>query len=196
MIKYDDSPLCPSTNSKLRKYVGKLILFLHRWKIEGSIHNSKKFVIVLGPHTTYWDFIGGIGTMLAIGADSKWFIAREFCWWPMGKFMLWLGGLPVDRQTRKNLVSEITDKFHREEELLLSIFPEGTTHKTENWKTGFWYIAKGAGIHIQLVGLDYKKRMTIFGPSFLPSNYLNNDMNIIKDYFKEIPPKTPEKFSL
>lgn len=186
--------LVPQTSSILRKIVGRTILFLHRWQIKGSVHNTSKFMFAIAPHTSYWDFISSIGTMLSMGLKSQWFIADVFCWWPIGYLMRWLGGLPIDRTTRHDIVSKMITKYKEEEELLLSIYPEGTTHKTEKWKTGFWHIAKGAGVPIQLVGLDYKKRATVFGPILELSENIESDIKIIQRYYKDIAPKCPEKF--
>ncbi|NHZ86858.1 MAG: acyltransferase, partial [Planctomycetia bacterium] len=129
------------------------------------------------------------------GLKSQWFIADVFCWWPLGYLMRWLGGLPIDRTTRNDLVAKMITKFAEEDELLLGMYPEGTTRKTDKWKTGFWHIAKGAGVPIQLVGIDYKERVTIFGPVLNLSENVESDMKKIKRYFKDMTPKSPENFA-
>ena len=187
--------LVPQVSSKLRKFVGRMILYLYRWQIKGTVHNTSKFLLALGPHTSYWDFISNMGTMLALGLKSQWFIADVFCWWPLGYLMRWLGGLPIDRTTRNDLVAKMITKFAEDEELLLGMYPEGTTHKTDKWKTGFWHIAKGAGVPIQLVGIDYKQRVTVFGQVLILSENVESDMKIIQRYFKEMTPKSPENFA-
>jgi 1-acyl-sn-glycerol-3-phosphate acyltransferase len=60
--------------------------------------------------------------------------------------------------------------FNDNDELVLSIFPEGKRAKVTKWKTGFWYIAVQASVPIQLVSLDYDRRVTEFGPVIEPSN--------------------------
>ena len=47
---------------------------------------------------------------------------------------------------------------------LMVIAPEGTRKKVERFKTGFLQIARGAGVPVLLVGLDYATRTVRIGP--------------------------------
>jgi 1-acyl-sn-glycerol-3-phosphate acyltransferase len=185
----------PNTKSKIKKIIGRFLLWCYRWRIEGEVHNAKKFMVILAPHTSYWDFLTNMGTMLALGVHNRWFVADAFCWWPLGNFMRWLGGIPIDRSTHHDLVSFTISKFADHDELILAVYPEGTTRKAEKWKTGFWHIARGAGIPIQFLAVDYKKRSSIFGPVFTPSNDIKADIKKIQRYFKDVTPRDSEKFT-
>ena len=46
--------------------------------------------------------------------------------------------------------------------------PEGTRKKVRYWKTGFYYIAKGAGVHIALGFIDDERKTRGFGHVFTP----------------------------
>ena len=108
--------------------------------------------------------------------------------------MRWLGGIPVKRDASHNLVSQIVQTFNENDKLLLALFPEGTRKKVVKWKTGFWHIAVQADIPIQLVSLDYDRRVTIFGPVIELSDSLEADMERIQKYFQGVGAKHPDKF--
>ena len=187
--------LTPKTSNAIKNTIGRLLLWCYRWSIEGEVHNAKKFIVILAPHTSRWDFLTNMSTMLALGVNNRWFVADAFCWWPLGNFMRWLGGIPIDRSCPQNLVTFTIGKFEDHDELILALYPEGTTYRTEKWKTGFWHIARGANIPIQLLAVDYKKRASIFGPVIQPSNDIESDLKKIQSYFKDVIPKNPEKFA-
>jgi len=186
--------LTPKTNSGIKKVIGRFMLWCYRWHIEGEVLNVKKFMVILAPHTSYWDFLSNMATMLALGVRNRWFVADVFCWWPLGNLMRWLGGIPIDRSCPQDLVTFTIGKFKEHDELILALYPEGTTRKAEKWKTGFWHIARGAGIPIQFLAVDYKKRASVFGPVIQPSNDIESDMKKIQTYFKNVTPRNIEKF--
>ncbi len=187
-------PLTPQRGNVLTKAIGRSLLAGYRWRIEGNVHNSPKIVMVLAPHTSSWDFFTTNATMLAVGFRSSWLIANAYTWWPLGIFMRWLGGIPVKRSTSNNLVSQIVQTFDEYDELMLSLFPEGTRRKEIRWKTGFWHIAVQAGVPIQLVSLDYHRRVTEFGPVIEPSHSLETDMERIQKHYQDVRAKYPDKF--
>ena len=187
--------LTPKTNSVIKKVIGRFLLWCYCWHIEGEVLNAKKFMVILVPHTSYWDFLTNMGTMLALGIHNRWFVADAFCWWPLGNLMRWLGGIPIDRSGPQDLVTFTIGKFRDHDELILALYPEGTTYKKIKWKTGFWHIAQGAGIPIQFLAVDYKKRASVFGPVIYPSNDIEADMKEIQMYFKDVIPKNRENFA-
>lgn len=187
--------LTPKTNSIIKKAIGKFLLWSYRWRVEGEVHNAKKFMVILAPHTSYWGFLTNMSIMLALGVNNRWFVADAFCWWPLGNLMRWLGGIPIDRSSPQDLVSFSISKFADHDELILALYPEGTTRKAEKWKTGFWHIEHGADIPIQFLSVDYKKRASVFGPVIKPSDDIKADMKKIQAYFKDVTPRDAEKFA-
>ena len=41
----------------MKKIVSKLILYVMGWKVVSDIPTQKKYVIIVAPHTSNWDFI-------------------------------------------------------------------------------------------------------------------------------------------
>jgi 1-acyl-sn-glycerol-3-phosphate acyltransferase len=184
----------PQSRNIIRKFIGRTILLIYGWRINGNVHNSSKLVVALAPHTSNWDFISNMGTMLSMGILSKWFVAKEFYWWPFSVLLKFLGGIPVDRSVRQNLVDQMVSLINSNDQIILSIYPEGATKKNIHWKTGFWHIAKKTKLPIQLVGLDYKNRVTIFGPTIKVGNSVEKDLKEIQNFYKDFQPKYPHRF--
>ena len=186
--------LTPKRGNILTRAIGRALLAGYRWQVKGKMHNAPKFVMVLAPHTSLWDFYTPNATMLAVGFRSSWLFAASPTFWPLDIFMRWLGGIPVHRSMSHNLVSQMVKHFNDSDSLVLTIFPEGRLSKVLKWKTGFWHIAVQAGVPIQLVSLDYGKRVTEFGPVIEPSHSIEADMERIQKYYQDVQAKHPNKF--
>jgi len=187
-------PLTPQKSNILTRAIGRSLLLGFRWQVKGKVHNAPKLVMVLAPHTSACDFFIALASMLAVGFRSSWLIAAKHAWWPLGFFMRRLGGIPVHRSTPHDVVSQIVKTFNDNDRLLLALSPEGTRKKVAKWKTGFWHIAAGAGVPIQLVSFDYTKRITECGPVIDTSNNIEADMKLIQKYYKGVQAKYPCKF--
>lgn len=84
-------------------------------------------------------------------------------------------------------------QFHQHKDLILTIAPAGTRKSVKKWKTGFYYIAVGAGVPIVLGFLDYKRKMGGLGPTIYPVGDIETDMKIIRSFFDGVTGKHPEK---
>jgi len=190
----EPGPLTPQKSNVLSRATGRLLLAAIRWQIKGKMLNAPKFVMVLAPHTSIWDFYVAMAGKLAVGLHSSWLISAAYTWCPLGVFLRRLGGIPIYRDGTHNLVSQLVESFDNSEKMMITLFPEGTRRKVGKWKTGFWHIASQAGIPIQLVSIDYEKRITECGPVIEPSSNIEADMKIIQEYFKSVRAKYPDKF--
>jgi len=184
----------PSRGNVVSKAIGRFMLLILRWKIIGEVHNVSKIVIVVAPHTSWTDFWVGLATKLALGLRASWLIADTYTKWPVGNIIRWLGGIPVNRQANNDLVSSVVGTFNVQDGLVLGILPEGTRKKVAKWKSGFWYIAKEAGVPIQLASLDYDKRSFEFGLVIETTENKDSDMRKIQEYYKSVTPRHQGKF--
>jgi hypothetical protein len=109
--------------------------------------------------------------------------------------MRWLGGIPVNRERSGNLVQGTVDAFNSNQRLTVIVPPEGTRSKVTHWKTGFYYIAQGAGVPIALGHLDFRKKEGGIGRVFEPTGDIATDMAEIQKYYAGISGKNPAKFA-
>ena len=165
------------------------------WKIIGNTHNITKYIAISAPHTSNWDFL--IGRCFAYIRDikPKYLIKSELYIWPLSILIRRNGGVPVYRKKGKNTVDQVVDRLNATDEMILGIAPEGTRAKVEKWKTGFYFIAQKAKIPIVLFYIDYTKKEIGYFDVFWPSGNLQNDLNIIQNFYQEVQGKYPEKYN-
>lgn len=175
-------------------WISTRILDLLGWKITGHYPGEiKKFIIIVMPHTSNWDFPLGILLRSRFKADIKFLGKKELFRPPLGGLFRWLGGYPVDRSRKGRLVDEVADIFSREETFALTIAPEGTRRKVDKLKTGFYYIALKAGVPIVMIQFDYRRREVLIREPFYPTGNKEADFAVILDFFKSASGKHPER---
>ena len=184
----------PRRGGRLVKATGRLVLRLCRWRITGQVPNQPRFILVLAPHTSSWDFLVAIASRWAVGLHSHFLMAAGFFWWPLGSILRWLGGVPVNQSARQNLVAQQVTRFNEHDRFILGLFPEGHRRKVNRWKTGFLHIAAGAKIPYQLVTLDYRKRMMILGPVLETSGDVDAELAAVRSHFRGATGKHPNQF--
>jgi 1-acyl-sn-glycerol-3-phosphate acyltransferase len=163
------------------------------WKIQGHKPEIKKFVVIVAPHTSNWDFMVGEWARSSLRMKGWYIGKKEIFVWPFGYLFRALGGFPVDRNKSTNLVDQIVAIFNSRDEFNITFAPEGTRAYNPNWKTGFYSIAQKAGIPILMVAFDYSKRLVVINELFYPTGNLTNDLIIIKDFFKPFKGKFPDQ---
>ena len=164
------------------------------WRIEGEFPNIPQFVVIVAPHTSNWDFFLGVMALFALGLRGTFLGKHTVFRWPTGAVMRWLGGVPVVRSSPHNVVPQTIDYFRARKQLILALSPEGTRKKLPEWRTGFWYVAKGAGVPIVPVAFDFPaKRIRIFAPVTL-SDDINADLVRLRAHFDARMAKHPEQY--
>jgi len=177
----------------IAQWLAHFVLHLIGWRTHVLNPRLNRYVLIGAPHTSNWDF--GI-LLLLMGAEQLpiRFMGKDSLFrGPLGPVMHSLGGIPVNRRERSNLVDQIAAKFEEYEELIIGIAPEGTRSKSAHWKTGFYYIALKARVPIAMAYLDYGNKIIGVGPSFVPSGDLKADFEIIREFYTGIVGKNPKK---
>ena len=90
-------------------------------------------------------------------------------------FFKFLGGIPVNRIKKTNIVNEVVDLFKLDKIKILAIAPEGTRKRVEKWKTGFYYIALKSNLPILMVSFDYMRKEVKINNKFYPTGDIDND---------------------
>lgn len=173
----------------------RMAMFIFRifgWRVEGQLPDIPKYVTIT-PHTSNWDF--PIALLLAFAFRLKIsLMAKDSLFrWPFGALFRWFGCIPIDRTKSTDVVKQMIQAFRENEKLILVITPEGTREKVRYWKTGFYYIAKGANVPILLSFIDYRRKAAGIGPVITPTGDIEADIEGIKSFFANISGKFPEK---
>jgi len=176
------------------KGFARFILFtLLGWKFEGDFpRDIKKYVVIAAPHTSWVDFPIAILARMSSGLMINFIGKASLFNGPFGFFFRGLGGTPVDRSKNNNLVDAIVEIFNSKEEFRLGLSPEGTRKKVSTWKTGFYYIAKGANVPIVMATLDFEfKTLKISAPYYTTENK-EKDISFIRSFYSNVKGKNPE----
>lgn len=176
----------------MRKFA-RFLLKLLGWKVdEQTPEGVKKCVIVVGPHTSNWDFIIGKLAFISYGVNAKFLIKKEAFFPGFGWLLKAMGGVPVDRSKNNNLTDTVVGYFNESESLYIVFTPEGTRSYSPKWKKGFYYIAMKAKVPIYIAYMDYSKKIGGFHSLFEPTGDVDKDIEYIKSVLSQFKGKYPE----
>lgn len=163
------------------------------WRIDGKIDsNVKKCVIIVVPHTSWHDFYIGVFTRGILQQQMNFVAKKELFIFPFGMYFKWMGGQPLNRVKNEGKVEAITRIFSEQQEFRLAIAPEGTRGKVDEWKTGFYFIAKEAGVPIIPIAFDYKKKVVKIHKPYMPTENMEADFSYLYSLYKDVEGRVSE----
>ena len=179
------------------RWIARFIYFkIWGWSIVGNTNWSqdtvKKAVIIAFPHTSWHDFFIGLFLRKITGVKTNFVGKKELFVWPLSIYLRIIGGKSLDRTSGQNKVEAIAQLFDNDEEFRLTLAPEGTRKKVEQWRTGFYYIAKAANVPIIMFTLDFENKQNKISEPFYPTDDIDADFAFMKNYFKGVKGKIPE----
>ena len=170
--------------SPVLRLLSKLILKIIRWRVIGSLpKDQKKYVLIVAPHTSNWDFILFIFAVSVLRLQPSVLIKSSLFIGPLGWFLRYCGAIPVNRTQANSLVDYITGIYTERDEFVLIITPEGTRSANPNWKRGFHHVATKAEVPILVVSVDSTKRVIAIEGLMEPSDDVAADMLKLKQLF-------------
>lgn len=186
----------PRRGNAFSRSIGRLFLRLMGWRMEGSIPDLPKMVMIGAPHTTNMDGVIALSTLIALGLNAGTMIKDSAFKGIMGPILRWFGAIPINRNSPKGVVEQSIDAFNNNAQLLLLIAPEGTRAGAPEWKRGFYHIAAGAGVPIMPAAIDYKRKLITFGPVVVPCGDYAADLHRILTFISQNScPRHPERLS-
>ncbi|MBH2003142.1 MAG: lysophospholipid acyltransferase family protein [Sphingobacteriia bacterium] len=172
-----------------------LFLWLRGWSIRGEFpYQLKKCVVIVAPHTSSWDFIIGLAVRSRLRLYHIRFMGKDALFrGPLGFIFRKLGGFPVDRFHKNNMVEQVAGLFNTNDSFVLALSPEGTRKKVDRLRTGFYHIAVKAGVPIVMAGFDFGKKEISIAPPFYPTGNMDADLNMIIGHYASLKGKIPEQ---
>ena len=168
------------------------------WKRVGTLPDLRGLVVVVAPHTSNWDFLIGILNAYALGVRRRWrfrFLAKESLFvWPIGPVLRRLGGVPVNRAAKGDVVTQIAQALKQDPRFFLAVTPEATRKRAPYWKTGFYYIALETRAPMVPVAFDYGRKECRFGEPIVPSGDLQADIEKFRAFYRGVQARRPELF--
>lgn len=166
------------------------------WKIQGQLPaDGRKSVLIAAPHTSNWDLPYTLMVAFALRLNVYWMGKQSIFKPPFRRLMLWLGGIPIQRESSNNVVEASIVAIQKADgPVQLIVPPEGTRSKARYWKTGFYYIALGAQVPIVMAYMDYARKESGLGPVFEPTGDIEADMEKIQAFYAPFKGKNPDQF--
>ncbi len=174
----------------IRRVVGGLFA-LRGWQFDTQCPAARKYVMVVAPHTSNWDFFLMVALGASLGRQVRFMGKHSLFVGPLGSVLRWLGGIAVERESRHNFVEQMVAQFADTDDMVLIIAPEGTRKPVPRWKAGFYHIAHGAGVPIVPVYLDYGAKRAGFAEPCWPSGSLHEDMPRIQQHYVAVQARHP-----
>lgn len=176
------------------RILARTILWISGWRPEGSRPAARRYVLMSAPHTSNWDLLYLLVIAIELDVRVSFMAKSQLFRWPMGYLMRRVGGIPVYRDRRGNMVEQMAELLQTESDLALAVPAEGTRAYVPHWKSGFYHIALQAGVPVAFGYLDYARKRGGFGPEMIPTGNISEDMDVIRDFYSDIQGKYPEHF--
>lgn len=161
--------------------LARTLLGLAGWRVVFDGLPARQGVLIIYPHTSNWDFVVGMlakwamGIPLAFWGKDKLFEVPLF-----GRWLRWIGGVPVDRQSPQGAVADMVSRLaeaRRDDRFLwLALSPEGTRSYRDSWRSGFYRVALQAQVPLALAFFDYAERRVGIDSFIRLSGDAENDM--------------------
>lgn len=170
--------------------IGRGMLRLWGWKLVGEFPTDKKILLIAAPHTSNWDWVIGVGGLLALGIKLTYIAKHSLFKGPIGWLMRSTGGIPIDRDSPKDTVDEIVSQFDQHDQLYYLIAPEGTRKRVERWKSGFLRVAYKAEVPVLRVSFDYSTKTISLGTFAELTGDIDQDLAEVQRYYSQFQGKS------
>lgn len=178
----------------MKKALARAFLWLTGWQPEGERPTVPQCVLIAAPHTSNWDLFYLLAFAEVFDLRISFLMKHTMFRGPFGPIARSLGGIAVRRDRRSNLVKQMAALFREHPRLVLVVPAEGTRARVEHWKSGFYHLAREAGVPIVLSYLDYARRRGGFGPAITATGDMKADMEKIRAFYADKIGRHPESF--
>lgn len=182
-------PLPPSVPrvrpNRFTRWIGRTILRLGGWHMVGAFPDLPKAVLIGVPHSSNWDGVWGLAAKAGLGLDIKLLGKHSLFRIPvLGWVLRRMGVIPVDRKAAHGVVEQAADMIRNADRMWFGLAPEGTRKVVEHWKTGFWKIAKSAGVPVVPAYFHYPDKIIGIGEPFHLTDDMEADMQRIRAWYR------------
>lgn len=186
----------PRRGNKVSPVIGLWLMKTLGWRTVGDIPNISQAVVLALPHTSNVDGVYALPSLFALDLKISIMAKHTLFRVPvLSQLLYWMGIIPINRTEKGSVLQASIDKFKTGEPLFLGLSPEGTRQYTESWKTGFYYLALGAGVPILPVALDYNTKEVRFLSVIHPTGDIEADLPKIYAQYQGVMPRHPERLS-
>jgi 1-acyl-sn-glycerol-3-phosphate acyltransferase len=170
------------------------------WRVDFNGLPGLQGIFVVYPHTSNWDFVVAVMAKWSIGLQLQFWGKDSLFRFPVfGRWLRWIGGIPVDRSAPGGLVGQAIEAFSQAKSsgtyFWLGLSPEGTRKKTPGWRSGFYKTAVQANVPVCLVQLDFAQRRVDVTHFLQLSGDESVDLDTIAAFFSKVQGCNPDNAS-
>ncbi len=184
-MKYDNHIVnenVPRMGNAVTRALGSGLLKLMGWKIEGTLPDVPKVILLGEPHTSNWDFVLIMMAAQSVGYRMSYIMKKEAFFWPLGGFFKWMGGVPIERQKGKDAIASIETVLRETDNIHLAITPSGSRSPKENFKTGYLRLAHATQTPMFIIGLHAPTKSIVLDQLIDATGDIEAQNTSIKDY--------------
>ena len=173
--------------SRFARWFGRTVLRLGGWRMRGTFPDLPRLVLIGAPHSSNWDGVWGFAAKMALGLEIR-ILGKDtlFKVPVLGRLLHRFGVIPVDRSRASGVVGQAVAMFRDSERLWFGLAPEGTRKPVERWKTGFWKIAREAGVPVLPVYFHYPRRELVVAPLLELGTDMDADIARIRGWYRQV----------
>ena len=136
-----------------------VLLKLIGWKVDFQGLPGLQGIAIVYPHTSNWDFLTAMLCKWTMGLPVHFWCKDSLVKVPLfGRWLKWIGGVPIDRSSPRGVVGAMTEVFAEHQRagtfLWLGLSPEGTRKRTDGWRSGFYHLAMATQLPLSIVRFD------------------------------------------
>ena len=140
-----------------------------------------KGIIVAYPHTSNWDFPVAMLAKWGLGWSVRFWGKDTLFHWPLfGRWLRWIGGVPVRRDSSQGLVDATRCVMDRSEHFWLALAPEGTRRSVQGWRMGFYHLWVATQVPLGVAVLDWGRKEIGVRAFVRPTGNIDTDFSNIE----------------
>ncbi|MBO0609962.1 1-acyl-sn-glycerol-3-phosphate acyltransferase [Myceligenerans salitolerans] len=184
----------PSVVTRAARRTGaRLVWLCTGYRFAPSKAPDEPTVFVGAPHTSNTDFFLMLAIAWELDVRIKFLIKDSWLRGPFGGLIRALGGVAVDRNDPAGLVDQLLGGMRTGTVSHLVVTPEGTRGAGSGyWKSGFYRIARAAGMPVTLGYVDGDRRVAGLGPSLRMTGDVRADMDRLRAFYADKSGVRPE----
>lgn len=176
----------------LRRQIARIYWTFSRWRLVSEPAPDRPTILIGAPHTSNWDFVFMLAITWRLDMHVRWLGKKSLFRGWRGPIMRAWGGIPVDRESPAAVVGEVLESIRAGEIFGLVVTPDGTRKGHTHWKSGFYRIAREAGLPLTLGYVDRTTMTTGLGPTIELTRDVAADMDVIRAFYADKSGVKPE----
>jgi 1-acyl-sn-glycerol-3-phosphate acyltransferase len=165
-----------SKESRQGSALARFVLKALGWRLIEVELPGPKGIIIAYPHTSNWDFPLAMLAKWGLGWPVRFWGKDSLFRWPLfGRWLRWIGGVPVHRGAPQGLVDDTRRIMDQSAHFWLALAPEGTRKAGPGWRMGFHHLWVSTQVPLGVAVLDWGRKEIGVRAFLLPSGDVTQD---------------------